>query len=73
MALTLWCRACHAGYASVGEIPTICPACLSEADWTTREPPAVAYKLTRDDIDWLRSGGIQPDADPPLLPEDDAA
>lgn len=63
MALTLWCRwpDCRKGYASVEEIPPICPACGREADWTTREQPRVAFKLTRDDVRFLRMLRIRPD------------
>ena len=62
--LTLWCIKCWAGYASIGDIPAVCPGCDQETRWTTRVPvasPRVPYRLTRDDVRFLTTVGIKPD------------
>lgn len=61
----LYCRKCHVGYASIGEIPPLCPSCLTPTSWTTTAPfarePKVPYKLTRDDRIFLKVQAISPD------------
>jgi hypothetical protein len=47
----IWCQACDVGYGSMGERPTLCPACHQVPNWT-RTPP---YKLTPNDRQFLRS------------------
>lgn len=56
-AITLWCRACDTGYASVGETPTLCPECKEIPNWTTTPP----YKLTVNDRRFLRMLRIDPE------------
>lgn len=61
----LFCRKCNVGYASVGEIPLVCPSCELATSWSTTPPyardPKVPYKLTRDDRVFLRVQAIRPD------------
>jgi len=52
---TLWCRACHTGFALVLKVET-CPACQQPAQWATESPvPLHPFRLTRDDADWLKA------------------
>lgn len=65
MALvTIFCKSCWAGYASLGEIPAICPNCEQETTWTTfarQAGPTTPYRLTVDDRRFLRETKIRPD------------
>lgn len=51
-----WCARCHAGYASVGELPHVCPNCEQPAFWLsfTESSPLVAWELTYNDRQFLR-------------------
>lgn len=50
--MTIWCRWCKVGYASVGELPPICPSCDAPAEWVTDPWP---FKLTVNDRQFLKS------------------
>ena len=49
--VVLWCQSCTSGYASVGEVPMICPECKQAPHWTTLKP----YKPTVNDAKFLKS------------------
>jgi len=55
--VTLWCQACKTGYASVGEVPFLCPECHGIPYWTTSPP----FKLSRNDKSFLKSIRITQD------------
>lgn len=59
------CRLCGTGYASIGEVPPVCPACEQETTWTTvpsgYAAPKPDYKLTLNDMRFLRSMKILAD------------
>lgn len=64
-ALTIFCKRCHVGYAAIGSIPAVCPACEQETSWTTtwpHEDPRFPFSLTVDDRRFLRSLRITGDA-----------
>ena len=60
---TLYCRLCHVGYGSVGEVPLRCPACDRETKWTTLNLglPSEPVAVTPHDFRLLRSLRIAPD------------
>jgi hypothetical protein len=61
---TLWCVLCGVGYASLGEVPAVCPECNQETRWNTSppyQPPRAHYVLSYNDRRFLRSLGIQTD------------
>lgn len=55
----LWCRTCVTGYASVGELPALCPNCGQPANWSDTLEPRVRYELTFNDKRFLRSINVQ--------------
>lgn len=63
--VTLYCKKCSAGYASLGEVPRVCPACEQETSWTTAMPmssdPRVPYEVSLNDRRFLRSLRISPE------------
>lgn len=63
--LLLWCKSCHVGYASIGEIPSVCPSCgKSPAAWTTARPydaPLTPFHNSETDRVWLQSQKISGD------------
>lgn len=60
-ATILYCtrRDCRAGYASLGEVPRICPACQQDTRWTTVAPiadhPNTPFRVNINDRRFLRS------------------
>jgi len=56
--VVLWCQACQSGYASVGEVPAICPECKQVPHWSTLKP----YKPSVNDVKFLKSIKICGDA-----------
>lgn len=56
-AITLYCRPCNTGYASVGETPSLCPKCGQVPYWSTAKP----LKFTKEDEDFLRTQRIRPE------------
>lgn len=61
MAL-LFCKLCHVGYASIGEIPPQCPACNRDTRWTTQRPLNRTPELwTEEDWRLLKSLRIESD------------
>jgi hypothetical protein len=52
----LFCRQCNTGYAAIGLIPALCPACRQRAHWTT-----ALFSLTEQDRIFLRVNRIKPD------------
>ena len=57
----LYCVKCTTGYASIGEVPTRCPACDRITSWTTTIPvmpgpePKIPWKVGINDKRFLRS------------------
>lgn len=64
----LYCRrvGCGAGYASIGEVPQVCPSCNQPTRWGSSPPHAqdwtAALVLTETDRRLLRSFKIDPEA-----------
>jgi len=62
-AVVLYCTRCDTGYASLGEVPPVCPSCLKSCRWTTTPPhgdtPRIPYLLTRGDKKLLKDRGIK--------------
>ena len=61
-SVILYCRMCNQGYASVGELPALCPSCERPTRWSTMAahtsgPP---LPLSVDDRRFLRSLHIEP-------------
>ena len=64
----LYCRKCSVGYASIGEVPPVCPGCERETTWTTvpkskKRDPLIPWTLSEMDSRFLRS--IRIDAELP--------
>ncbi len=63
----LVCTLCGSGYASVGEVPPMCPACEKPTTWTN--VPASPYEIKT--ISWTPPSGYQPPKPPYVLSEND--
>lgn len=61
----LYCRLCHVGYGSVGDLPVHCPSCGKPTRWGTSPPHSQktvsALKFSRSDVQWMRTIGIDPE------------
>jgi hypothetical protein len=53
----VYCRLCDVGYASISELPKVCPSCERPTKWTTMPP----YKLNEDDRLFLKLNRIRQD------------
>lgn len=62
MDTLLYCRGCGTGYAIVGTIPVVCPACLHVTTWTTSPLGPWTFKLDREDKKFLKSIHVSTDS-----------
>lgn len=62
-SVILFCKLCGQRYASVGELPAVCPICDRPTKWSTMAPHSSGppLPLTVDDRRWLRSVRIDPE------------
>jgi hypothetical protein len=61
-SVLLYCTFCSTGYASIGEIPTRCPACDKITKWVTAgmlDRPKVQWELSYQDRQFLHGLRIQ--------------
>ena len=63
-SVILYCRMCAGAYASVGDLPLMCPSCERPTRWSTMAPHSSGppLPLTVEDRRWLRSLHVDPDA-----------
>jgi hypothetical protein len=57
---TIFCKFCKVGYASLGELPPVCPECNAPAHWITEPAETWPFRLSRNDKQFLRSIRVEP-------------